>query len=328
MATSTTRWDCTSRPTSYSRSHRASHSRGSTSVAAIIFLAAMIFSFGDCSEGSTYSFDADSSFAFLEEQCRIGPRYPGSRAHKILQRYIVGKLQRYGVNVSLQPFEAVLTTGDTLSLVNIIGNINAGADHRIMLGAHYDTRPIADRDPDPSNRDKPIPGANDGASGVAVLLELARIFGRSEPEVGIDLVFFDGEDYGSEGTAEDYILGSSHFARNMKGYRPSGVIIVDMVGEAGAEIKMESYSMRYSPILIHDLFATAERMGVGSFKKEQSVPLIDDHLPFIQIGVPAVVLIDFDYPYWHTLEDTPDKCSAASLGAVGAVLVEYILSLQ
>jgi Zn-dependent M28 family amino/carboxypeptidase len=293
-----------------------------------MFLSAMVFSFSDCSEGRTYSFDADSSFAFLEEQCRIGPRYPGSKEHKLLRRLIVDKLERYEVNVSLQPFEAVLTTGDTLSLVNIIGNINADADRRIMLGAHYDTRPIADRDPDPANREKPILGANDGASGVAVLLELARIFGRSEPDIGIDLVFFDGEDYGAEGIAEDYILGSAHFARNMKGYRPYGVIIVDMVGEAGAEIKMESYSMHYSPVLTHDLFATAERMGIESFKKEQSVPLIDDHLPFIQIGVPSVVLIDFDYPYWHTLEDTPDKCSAASLGAVGAVLVEYILSLQ
>ena len=114
----------------------------------------------------------------------------------------------------------------------------------------------------------------------------------------------------------------------MKCYRPSGVIVVDMVGERGTDIKMEGYSKHYSPILLHDLFAVAERLNIEAFKKEEGVPLIDDHLPFIQMGIPAVVLIDFEYPHWHTLEDTPDKCSAASLEAVGTVLVEYILQLQ
>ena len=144
--------------------------------------------------------------------------------------------------MSLQPFEAVLTTGDTLRLVNIIGNYNREAKRRVLLGAHYDTRPRADRDPDPSNRHKPIPGANDGASGVAVLLECARLLDRMKPPVGVDLLFFDGEDYGEEGRADDYILGSAHFAENLKGYRPSAVIIVDMVGERDAEIKVEAYS--------------------------------------------------------------------------------------
>ena len=325
MAISDTRSACTSRPISCSRTGVVF--RVAAPVMCIL-LAAILFSFIDCSGGHSYSFDGDSAYSFIEEQCRIGPRFPGSEGHKLLQRLIVDRLREYGVNVSLQPFEAVPTTGDTLHLVNIIGNINSGAEHRIMLGAHYDTRPIADKDPDPANRETPIPGANDGASGVAVLFELARIFGRSEPAVGIDLVFFDGEDYGREGVEEDYILGSAYFARNMKGYRPSGVIVVDMVGERGAEIKMEGYSKYYSPILIHDLFSTAERMNIKAFKKEEGVPLIDDHLPFIQMGIPAVVLIDFEYPHWHTLEDTPDKCSAASLEAVGAVLVEYILQLQ
>jgi glutaminyl-peptide cyclotransferase len=325
MAISTTRSVCTSRPTLYSRSGYAL--RAAATVMWIL-IPAMVFSLIDCSGGHSFSFDGDSSFSFLEEQCRIGPRYPGSEGHRLLQRLIVERLQDCGVNVSLQPFEAVLTTGDTLHLINIIGNINTGSERRIMLGAHYDTRPIAEKDTDPANRERPIPGANDGASGVAVLLELARIFGRSEPAVGVDLVFFDGEDYGRDGVEEDYILGSTHFARNIKSYRPSAVIVVDMVGERGVEIKMEGYSMRYSPVLIHDLFAVAERMNIEAFKKEEAVPLIDDHLPFIQIRIPAVVLIDFDYPYWHTLEDTPDKCSAASLEAVGKVLVEYILQLQ
>lgn len=280
-------------------------------------------------EGDTKPrFDGDSSFVYLEEQCDIGPRYPGSPGHRRLQRYIVNRLEAYGANVSLQPFEAVLTTGDTLSLVNIIGNYNRDAKRRILLGAHYDTRPRADRDPEPSNRATPIPGANDGASGVAVLLEFARLMSGARPPVGVDLVFFDGEDYGEEGTAADYILGSAHFAGNLKGYRPSAVIIVDMVGERDAEIKVEAYSATYSALLVDDLFTIAERLGISNFDRARGYPLIDDHLPFIRAGIPAVVLIDFEYPYWHTLEDTPDKCSPESLGAVGSVLIEYIWNLE
>lgn len=273
-------------------------------------------------------FEGDSAFVYLEQQCDIGPRYPGSPGHRALRRYIVNRLERYGANVSLQPFEAVLTTGDTLRLVNIIGNYNREAKRRILLGAHYDTRPRAERDPDPSKRHMPIPGANDGASGVAVLLECARLFDAVRPPIGVDLVFFDGEDYGEEGVPADYILGSAHFADNLKGYRPSAVIIVDMVGERNAEIKVEIYSATYSALLVDDLFTIAEQLGIDAFERTKGYPIIDDHLPFIRAGIPAVVLIDFDYPYWHTLEDTPDKCSPESLGAVGMVLLEYIWGLE
>ena len=281
-----------------------------------------------CAGDESPRFDPDSAFAYLERQCDIGPRYPGSRGHRELQRYIVGRLEAYGADVSLQPFEAVLTTGDTLSLINIIGNYNKESGRRILLGAHYDTRPRADRDPESENRDRPIPGANDGASGVAVLLELARLMKESSPPVGVDLIFFDGEDYGEEGVPQDYILGSAHFARNLKGYRPSAVIIVDMVGERESEIKVEVYSATYSALLVDDLFTIAERLGVETFDRSRGYPLIDDHLPFIEAGIPAVVLIDFDYPHWHTLEDTPDKCAPESLEAVGSVLVEYIWNLE
>jgi glutaminyl-peptide cyclotransferase len=281
-----------------------------------------------CEGGAAPRFEGDSAFVHLERQCALGPRYPGSPGHRALQRYIVGMLERYGASVSLQPFEAVLTDGDTLGLVNIIGNYNREAKRRILLGAHYDTRPRADRDPDPSKRHLPIPGANDGASGVAVLLECARVFDRAQPPVGVDLVFFDGEDYGEEGVTADYILGSAHFAGNLKRYRPAAVIIVDMVGERDVEIKVEVYSATYSAMLVDDLFTIAERLGIGAFERARGYPLIDDHLPFINVGIPSVVLIDFDYPFWHTLEDTPDKCAPESLGAVGSVLLEYIWNLE
>ncbi len=289
------------------------------------FLAAVVLTaMTSCGSGGVPEFDSDSAFAFLEEQVDIGFRYPGSPEHKKLQRYLVDRLQEFGADVSLQPFDAVLTTGDTLHLINIIGNYNKGASKRIMLAAHYDTRPYADRDPDPANRDKPILGANDGASGVAVLLEIARLLGENEPPVGVDIILFDGEDYGREGVAVDFCLGSTHFARRLKGYRPAAAIVIDMIGDSDLEIMMEGYSRAASPVLMGDLFDIAEELGFEQFRRKKMGAIIDDHVPLIQAGINAVDLIDFDYEYWHTLEDTPDKCSPASLDVVGKVLLHYI----
>jgi glutaminyl-peptide cyclotransferase len=305
---------------------RNSSSRTSSGIsAAIPLLAALILAaFAGCGAGGVPEFDSASAFDFLEEQVDIGYRYPGSAEHKQLQKYLADRLEEFGANVSLQPFEAVLTTGDTLSLINIIGNYNMKAPKRIMLAAHFDTRPFADRDPDPANRDKPILGANDGASGVAVLLEIARLLGENEPSVGVDIVLFDGEDYGREGSAVDFCLGSAHFARRLRGYRPAAAIVIDMIGDADLEIKMEGYSRAASPVLLGELFDIAEELGYEQFKRKKMGAIIDDHLPLIQAGVNAVDLIDFDYEYWHTLEDTPDKCSPESLEAVGRVLLHYI----
>lgn len=277
-----------------------------------------------CGGNRTPAFDGASAYRFLVEQCEMGPRYPGSEGHRLLRRYIVDRLKGSGASVSLQPFEAVLTSGDTLSLVNIIGNYEKDAGRRILLGAHYDTRPRADRNGSVENRGKPILGANDGASGVAVLLEIARLLGENPPPLGVDVVFFDGEDFGEQGASRDYILGSSYFVNRLKGYRPGAVIIVDMVGEAGAEIKMEGYSEAASGPLLEEIFAIADDLKIDSFRRDRGESLIDDHVPFIGVGLPAVVLIDFEYQYWHTLEDTPDKCSGESLAAVGKVLLEYL----
>ena len=292
--------------------------------AAVLLASGALAVLAGCGSGGVPRFDSDSAFTLLEEQVAIGHRYPGSPEHKELQRYLTGKLQEYGANVSLQPFDAVLTTGDTLHLVNIIGNYNKGARKRVMLAAHYDTRPYADRDPDPANRDKPILGANDGASGVAVLLEIARLLGQSEPPVGVDIVLFDGEDYGREGVAEDFCLGSSYFARRLRGYRPSAAIVIDMIGDRDLEIPMEGYSRAASPALLSELFGIADELGYSQFKDRRFGAIIDDHLPLIQAGINAVDLIDFEYEYWHTVEDTPDKCSPESLEAVGDVLMHYI----
>jgi Zn-dependent M28 family amino/carboxypeptidase len=305
---------------------RSSSSRTRYGLAAALPLltAAVLAALTGCGTGGVPEFDSASAFELLEEQVDIGHRYPGSPEHKILQRYLVDRLEEYGADVSLQPFEAVLTTGDTLSLINIIGIYNRSAAKRIMLAAHYDTRPVADHDPDPANRDKPILGANDGASGVAVLLEIARLLGEHEPPVGVDIVLFDGEDYGAEGVPQDFCLGSTHFASRLRGYRPAAAIVVDLVGDADLELKLEGYSRAASPVLLGDLFDIAEELGYEQYKRKNMPAIIDDHLPLIQAGLNAVDLIDFDYEYWHTLEDTPDKCSPESLQAVGDVLMHYI----
>lgn len=302
----------------------SSSAPGRITTAIPLLTAVILAAFAGCGSGGVPEFDSASAFAFLEQQVDIGYRYPGSAEHKQLQKYLVDRLEESGANVSLQPFEAVLTTGDTLSLINIIGNFNMKAPKRIMLAAHYDTRPIADHDPDPANRDKPILGANDGASGVAVLLEIARLLGENEPSVGVDIVLFDGEDYGEEGSAIDFCLGSAHFARRLRGYRPAAAIVIDMIGDSDLEIMMEGYSRAASPVLLGELFDIAETLGYEQFKRKKMGAIIDDHLPLIQAGVNAVDLIDFDYEYWHTLEDTPDKCSPESLEAVGRVLLHYI----
>jgi glutaminyl-peptide cyclotransferase len=279
---------------------------------------------GGCAKSDPPSFDGESAFTFLREQCDIGPRYPGSPGHGEIQRYLVDKLTAFGANVSVQPFEAVTSRGDTLHLVNIIGNYSAGAGKRILLGAHYDTRPRADRDGIPANRATPIIGANDGASGVAVLLEIARLLGATKPPVGVDIVFFDGEDYGEEGVARDYLFGSRRFAAGLRGYRPAAVIVVDMVGERDSRIPVEGFSAAASPALCRRIFGIAETLGVPNFVDSQGSSIMDDQLPFIQAGLQAIDLIDFDYPYWHTLGDTPDKCAPASLAAVGRVLLHFI----
>ncbi|MBU8921605.1 MAG: M28 family peptidase [Bacteroidales bacterium] len=291
-------------------------------LSAVVFLA---FTAGSCGSGETPEFDGEKAFLFIEEQCDIGYRYPGSPGHRELQRYLADRLDEYGANLSLQPFTGILTTGDTLrNLVNIIGNYNMDSRKRIMLGAHFDTRPVSDMDPDPANRATPVMGANDGASGVAVLLEIARVLQTHKPPVGVDIILFDAEDYGDAGIPQDFCLGSAWFARNLKGYRPMAVIIVDMIGDSDLRIPVEGYSLSASPRLVDEVYSIAERLGYKQFTRDRGPTIVDDHLPLIQAGLRAIDLIDFDYRYWHTIEDTPDKCSPASLQAVGDVLLEYI----
>ena len=191
--------------------------------------------------------------------------------------------------------------------------------------AHWDTRPKADQDTEDDNREKPILGANDGASGVAVLLELARIFQLKPPPYPIDIVLFDAEDMGRRSYSDEFLQGSRYFAKNKAfDYRPNAAIVLDMVGDADLQIFIEQNSQTYAPDLVNSVWTKAEELSQTEFIREVRHAVTDDHLPLLQSGIPAIDIIDYDYPYWHTIEDTPDKCSPESLEKVARVLLAYI----
>ena len=277
-------------------------------------------------------FDGARAFEQLKRQTDFGPRPPGSAGHEKCLKYLQDELRSHADALSLQQFSHQRPTGEQVQLSNIVASFNLQATDRILLTAHWDTRPWADQDPDRKNHTKPIVGANDGASGVAVLLEIARILKQKPPPVGIDIVLFDGEDLGKSGTTESFSVGSSYFAKNKpEGFYPRFGINLDMIGDKELEIAREVNSDRYAPSVMTLVFSTARELGVSQFVDTPGTEIFDDHIPLNNAGIPTVDLIDFNYPnrsanYWHTLEDTPDKCSPESLAAVGQVVLTVLYS--
>jgi glutaminyl-peptide cyclotransferase len=271
------------------------------------------------------AFDGDHAFFYLETQVAFGPRVPGSAAHRQCLEYLSKELSYWADTVWTQPFTYHSTDrNETLSLTNIIGRIAPERRDRVLLCAHWDSRPFADQDPDPANRAIPIPGANDGASGVAVLLEVARQLHSDPVKIGVDIVFFDGEDYGREGNLEDYLLGAKNYARNLPDPQPRFAVLLDMIGDRDLHIPQETYSLRNARAVMDKIYDAARRVNAKAFDRKEGIPVVDDHVPLLQAGIPAVDLIDFDYPYWHTLADTPEHCSAKSLDQVGRTLLDML----
>lgn len=270
------------------------------------------FSFSKEQQNSL-TFSGERAYQDVETQVEMGPRTPGSSGHAAIRKWIQSELESAGWEVTIQE-----TSRMSQPIFNILAK-RSETPPAYILGAHYDTRFFADHDPDPSLQSQPVPGANDGASGVAVLLELARTL--PENTVPVWLVFFDAEDNGRiEGW--DWILGSRAFAESLN-EKPKGVVIVDMIGDADLNIYLEKNS---DPTLRAQIWQTAGRLGYGEqFIDQEKYSMLDDHTPFLELGIPAVDLIDFDYPYWHTTQDTPDKVSAASLQAVGHTLWTWII---
>ncbi len=290
------------------------------SFAVVLFFAAAALWLGGCSKPE---FDQAAAFRLLERQCEFGPRPPGSLPHEEMKLWLIETLKPLADGVSIQRFTVLSDTGQ-VDLTNVIASFKPDARERVLLGAHWDTRPVADEDPDPANRASPIPGANDGASGVAVLLELASVMSKSEPRVGVDLVFFDGEDGGDGGGLPQWCMGSAYYAGAMGGYCPKYAVVIDMIGDADLSIPKEPNSVQTSRDVVEAVWDAARRAGSTSFTDDFGKPMFDDHIALIRAGVPTALVIDFDYAYWHTLDDTPDKCAPESLGEVGRALVELL----
>ncbi len=258
-------------------------------------------------------FDGQKAWEDVVFQVNLGARIPGSEAHDKVVEWMVAELERANWQVEIQETEF---SGKEIK--NVIARRGQGFPWYI-LGAHYDSRLVADREAEPSKRSQPVPGANDGASGVAVLLELARSLPNDLPGQ-LWIVLFDLEDNGNLPEYE-WIMGSQAFVTQLPG-KPDGAIIIDMVGDADQQIYLEGNS---DPNLAAQIWEVAERQGYADrFIPELKHTIIDDHLPFIRAGIPAVDIIDFDYPYWHTTQDTADKVSPESLTAVGDTLITWL----
>lgn len=273
------------------------------------------------------SFNGDRAFADLTRQLEFGPRIPGRRGHSECAKWIEQQLRSHSDAAEVQEFRGtVLGSPDTVTMMNIIARYNPGDKDRIMISAHWDTRPHADLDPDSSLWRNPVPGANDGASGVAVLLELARLLDSLPPPGGVDLVFFDGEDGGDYGSNPGrWCQGSFHFANNLRA-RYIWAINVDMVGDRDLHLPIEGNSFRLAPELCDRVWTTAAELQEPAFVRVRGHDVFDDHMPLLMKGIPAIDIIDFDYPHWHTTHDTVDKCAPHSLASVGRVLVAMIYS--
>lgn len=278
----------------------------------------------------TPAFDGNRAFALLQRQCEFGPRVPGLAAHDQARAFLVAELQKFADNVVEQSFEhASDRLQRTVTLTNIIAGFNLNAGRRVLLCAHWDSRPWADEDPDSSRRGEPIIGANDGASGVAVLLEIAAVLKANPPPVGVDLILFDGEDMGTPGESRSYALGAQHFANTKDArYNPLFGILLDMVGDRDLTIYQEGNSVRLAGSVVDRIWNLASRLGVSEFVPSVRHEVFDDHVPLLETGIPVVDLIDFDYPYWHTTADTPDKCSAESLAKVGKVVLAAVYNVE
>ncbi|MGH7565026.1 MAG: M28 family peptidase [Gemmatimonadota bacterium] len=276
-------------------------------------------------------FSGELADSLVRQLVAFGPRVPGTEAHAQALAWMTDYLRERADVVEQRPFTHVTQTGDTLELTNLWAEFNPQAGQRILVTGHWDSRPVAENEADPANRDRPIPGANDGGSSASVILALADALAEDPPAIGVDLLLTDGEDWGHDPVTfstfiPDMLLGARHFAANDGAdYRPLFGILLDLVGEDGARVPKERNSVQLAPEVVSRVWEAAADLGYGEiFEAREGRPVTDDHLILNEAGIRTIDIIDFDYPFWHTLEDTPDKLSAATMDAVGDVVLEVI----
>lgn len=290
------------------------------------------------------AFIADSAMAYCQAQCDFGPRTMNSKAHDLCEEWIINKFKGFGLEVETQKADLTGWDGTKLHSTNIIAHFNPQAERRILICAHWDSRPWADNDPDSTNWRKPVLAANDGASGVGVMLEVARLLQNDTTlAIGVDLVCFDAEDYGTpqwaeknEDSEKTWALGAQYWAKNLpEGYNPQFGILLDMVGGQGAKIYQEHFSLRYAASIVDKVWSAARHAGFSSvFANEVGGGVTDDHIPVNEAGIPTVDIIPF-YPdcsqssfgpTWHTINDDMEHLDSNTLKAVGQTLIQVIYS--
>jgi glutaminyl-peptide cyclotransferase len=271
-------------------------------------------------------FDAASAFRYIQSQVAFGPRVPGTGAHARAGAWLDSLLRRRADSVIVQRWTHVTSAGDSLPLTNFIARFRPAAPTRLLFLAHWDSRPTADSPVSPDST-RPVPGANDGGSGVAVLLGVADVLRRAAPAVGVDLLFVDGEDYGDfSKTPGDVLIGSRYYAAHpAPGPQPLYAVLFDLVADKDLQIYQEGNSLVGAPEVVQLVWDTAHDLGYGgTFIDGPKHTLIDDHLELQKAGIRAIDVVDFDYPSWHTVDDTMDQVSAASLQIVGDVAVALV----
>ena len=281
-----------------------------------------------CSSGgeAALQFDGAMALSYVEAQMNFGNRIPNTEAHRRTGDWILAHLRSRADSVVIQEFDHVTADGDTLHLRNFIGKFRPDVAERILFVAHWDTRPIAENDTNLGRRRLPTPGANDGASGVAVLLGVADDLQREPPAFGVDLLFVDGEDYGDFGVGRDVLLGSRFFADNLpEGYEPLFAVVFDMVGDINLRVSQEGYSRDAAPEVVDRVWRTARDAGFGNvFRSVLGTAITDDHIPLQQAGIRAIDVIGWPYDHHHTTDDTLDKVSGRSLAIVGTVALALV----
>ncbi len=295
----------------------------------------------DKSHAASQHFNADSAYAYIERQVACGPRVPGTEGHRLCQRFLADELKRLNADTVIEQKTVVTAfNGDRLPINNIFAQYNKAARRRILLLAHWDTRPWADAEPDPSKHSTPIPGANDGGSGVGVLLEIARNLAAKQPAVGADILFVDAEDYGNTGgDDESWCLGTQYWIKNMPydlGKLPAYGILLDIVGGTNAKFYREYFSEQYAPEINNKVWAAANASGYSSrFINQARGAVTDDHVYINEAGIPCIDIIECANsatgsfpPTWHTLSDDMSSISRSTLKAVGQTVLNLIYSEQ
>ncbi len=297
-------------------------SRSKLSVALLI-LALLLPS---CGRPKAASFDGRKAYGWVERQLAFGPRAPGTAAHDSCFQFLEATMRGYADAVEVDTFSYyVPRLAKEVRLYNLRARFASDAEQRIVLGAHWDTRPWADQDPVATRRNEPILGANDGGSGVAVLLELARMLHEQKPKVGVDIVFFDGEDLGTPEDQAGWFRGSKEYvSRRLREPKPLFAIVVDMVGKRDLALHWEGNSYEQAANIVDLVWGVARQLNIRSFRSDVRHRVFDDHMPFLEAGIPAIVLIDFAFPEWHTHQDTLGVVEPSSLEGVGRVLQSLV----